>query len=309
MVSPWYEPDRPLTLGIARAVVRSAFASVDAGSLAPLGSGWEFDTFVTTDGWVFRFPRRAEVEQLFEREQPVLDLVRSALPPSVAVPRVEVAEHRIPEFPYRIARHRLIRGVAADEVRAGLRASLARTIAEALWAVHSVPEPTARAAGVVELDREERGRIEWMERGSRGVFALSGSDPGLDRALTWLTRLEDPLRRLEAPLRLIHHDLSPEHLLADAGTGRLVGILDWTDAIIGDPARDFVPLVTFGGWGFADQVLARYPHAIDAGFRDRLRFMARLLPLMWLGHAQLRGDDITKHTLWVRNAFTENGGS
>ncbi|MGH7576372.1 MAG: phosphotransferase, partial [Longimicrobiales bacterium] len=86
-------------------------------------------------------------------------------------------------------------------------------------------------------------------------------------------------------VRFIHHDLGPEHLILDPDTGRLVGILDWTDAILGDPARDFVFLVTWRGWSLVEQVLNSYPLAVDATFRDRLRRSARVLSVLWLAEA------------------------
>lgn len=212
-------------------------------------------------------------------------------------------ESPVEAFPYRVAAHRFLEGVPADEVEDADCPALARTIGEALGAIHSTSVSAARAAGLDELDRAEPGRIAWFEGGSEGLKALRGRDATLDEGIEWLEHLDDPLRKLDAPLRFIHHDLSPEHLLADPGTGRLCGILDWTDAILGDPARDFVSLVTFGGWAFVDRVLTDYTHPVDAGFRDRLRFMARLLPLMWLGHAKLREEDTDRHVRWVKNAF------
>ena len=304
MSSPPWESDRPLTLDAARAVVREAFPGSSEDSLEPLGSGWEFDAFLAADGWVLRFPRRADAQDLFEREAPILALARSVLPASVAVPLVRVVEPRASGFPYRVAVHRFIDGVPADAIPSALRPALAKSIGEALAAIHSVAEAKAREAGLEELDRAEAGRIRWFESGSAGVRALSRRDPRVDEAVQWLSRVEDPLRRLDAPLRMIHHDLSPEHLLADPDTGRLVGILDWTDAILDDPARDFMPLVTFGGWSLVNEVLAHYAPGVDARFFDRLRFMARLLPLMWLGHAHLRGEDVSRHVAWVRNCFT-----
>lgn len=304
MTVPIWEVDRPLTLEAARAVVHAVYPEAEADSLERLGSGWEFDAFVTADGWVFRFPRRAYAEGLFEREGGILGLARWALPRSVAVPSVRVLEHELGTFPYRIAVHRFIAGDAADRIPVPLRPALARTLGEALSAIHSVPEGVARAAGLQELDRAAAGRIEWFATGSAGVRSLNDEDAGLDEAVQWLDQLEDPLRRLDSPLRFIHHDLSAEHLLADPATGRLVGILDWTDAILGDPARDFMPLVTFGGWPFVEEVLAHYAVGIDAGFWDRLRFMARLLPLMWLGHAHMRGEDVSRHLAWVANCFS-----
>lgn len=302
MVEPW-ETDRALTLETARDVFRAEFPAADADSLRLLGSGWEFDAFASADGWVLRFPRRADAEQLFEREGPILELARSVLPSSVSVPEVRVVGPTVDEFPYRVAVHRFIDGVNMDEVDPELRPELARTVGEALGAIHSTPLSAARDAGLAELDRGEPGRTAWFEGGSEGLRALRGRDASLDEAIEWAALLDDPLRKLDAPTRFIHHDVSPEHLLADPQTGRLCGIIDWTDAILGDPARDFVSLVTSGGWEFTDRVLAHYTHPVDPGFRERLRFMARLLPLMWLGHAKLREEDTEKHVSWVRNAF------
>ena len=301
---PW-NADRPLTLDTARAVVRAAFPEAAADSLEWLRSGWDFDAYRSADDWLFRFPRRSEVVSLFEREGPILELARSALPRSVSVPLVTVVSHAVPEFPYPIAAHRFIPGVRADDVPDALCSALAESIAEALAAIHSVPEAVARAAGMVELDRSEPGRIDWFIRGSAGVRALNDRDGTLNEAVQWLSRVDDPLRRLDAPLRMIHHDVSPEHLLADPETGRLVGILDWTDAILGDPARDFAPLVAFAGWGFVDDVIRHYPLGIDEGFRQRLDFMARLLPLMWLGHAYVQEEEVGPLVAWVRNCFAE----
>ena len=39
---------------------------------------------------------------------------------------------------------------------------------------------------------------------------------------------------------MLHGDLSPDHILADAGRAGLAGIIDWGDARLGDPAWDLV---------------------------------------------------------------------
>ncbi|MYR63872.1 phosphotransferase, partial [Streptomyces sp. SID625] len=40
---------------------------------------------------------------------------------------------------------------------------------------------------------------------------------------------------------LVHHDLKGEHLVLSPD-GRVRGVLDWTDAVIGDPAEDIAGL-------------------------------------------------------------------
>ena len=298
---PW-EPDRPLTLEQARAVIMACFPEIDAQGAIHLGSGWDFDAFLTTDGWVFRFPRRAECAEVFESEQRIHQLISSVLPSSIAVPQVELMGQPALGFPYRFAGHRLIPGVDADAVGTDVNPNIAREIGTALGAIHSIPEEIVMAAGVVEVRVDHEAEKQWFERGMKVVPALGGLDPTVDEALQWVSGLSLPFDRFEGRLRFTHNDLSPDHVIVDSKTGKLAGIIDWSDAALGDPARDFVFLVTWRGWGFAEEVLRYYPHALDRDFRERLRFVARLMSLMWLTEAHERQGDVAKHIAWVRNA-------
>jgi aminoglycoside 2''-phosphotransferase len=305
---PW-EPDRQFNVEIARSVIRAAFPRVDVTRLDPVGSGWEFDVFVTADGWAFRFPRRAEYQSLFEREQPVLALARSVLPPETAVPLVELTGAPSLEFPYTFAGHRYIEGVPGDSVDPSLHAELARGIAAALGAIHSVPIATARAAGVAEANPPGEGAYQWFRRNLAGALQLTDSDPTVRRAVRWVSELDEPLRFQTGPTRFTHNDFWPDHLVVDPATGRLAGILDWTFTAMGDAAIDFVSCALFGGWGFVERVLAHYPGTVDDGFHERLRYAARLLSVMGLGEAKMNGGDVPRHIIRVENAFAPESSS
>ena len=294
---------RAIALERTGAMITACFPTVNSHGLKHLGSGWEFAAYVTTDGWVFRFPHSDSAASLFESEQRVHRLVSTVLPKRIAIPHVELVGRQPNEYPYDFAGHRFIAGVAADAVDSALMPTLATDIAAALGALHSIPETVARDAGIVEMDLDDIGRKEWLERGFAAASKLIGLDPVVDQAVTWLKQVSLPFTQFNGPLRVIHQDLSPEHLIVDPTTGHLVGILDWTDTILGDAARDFVFLVTWQGWAFAENVLRSYPHAIDPDFRERLGFMARLLSVMWLAMAYERGSDVAKLVGWVRNAF------
>lgn len=299
---PW-ERDHALTHETAAGIIAACFPSIDSSELQPIGSGWEFDAFLTSDGWVFRFPRRAESATLFESERRVLELVAPALPAHVAVPRTERKGPPTLGFPYPIAGHRFIPGIPVDAVPTQFLPSIAREIAAVLGAIHSIPEHRARAEGILEMDVNEEGRHEWGKRGIAAAERLHGLDPVVDQALRWLS--EEALLPMVpgGPLCLIHHDLSPEHILVNPTTGALSGVLDWTDAILGDAARDLVFLATWQGWPFVELVLRNYPRTVDGEFPQRLRSMARSLSLMWLAFAHEQGSDLTSHIQAVRNVF------
>jgi aminoglycoside phosphotransferase (APT) family kinase protein len=303
-MNPW-DPDRTLTVdGVTRAIT-AQFPNVDASELRFLGSGWEFDAWLSRDGWVFRFPRRAEAEGLFEPERRVHDLVRPALPSGVVIPCVELVGAPGMDFPYRFAAHRFIPGIPADEVDSVHFPAIARDLGDFLGALHAIPARAARAAGVREPESDEEGERAWYETAFDVLSASSGRDPVVDEAVRWARQVGE-IPRYRGPLSLIHQDLSPEHVLVDASSGRLAGILDWTDVSLGDPARDFVFIVAWQGWKNAGEVLSHYPRPVGPEFRDRLDFMTKLLSVAWLGYAYLRGTEVAKLTGWVHNAFSDS---
>jgi aminoglycoside phosphotransferase (APT) family kinase protein len=295
--------DEPLTREAVTAAIESCFPAIECRGLEYLGSGWEFHAYLTSDGWVFRFPRTARDAELFEPERRVHELVSLVLPTAIALPRVELVGEPATGFPHRIAGHRFIRGIPADAVAADLLPTLGREIGVALGAIHSISERKARAAGIGEMDGSDAGRQEWLDRRRALASNLREIDPVIEKAVEWIDSVPVRIAPYAGPLRFIHHDLSPEHLIVDGATGRLTGILDWTDAILGDAARDFVFLVTWRGWDFAKDVLRNYPHAVDREFPTRLRFMARLLSVVWLAEAHEQGENLATHIAGVHNAF------
>ncbi len=288
----------------AASLIDYSFPDVGGADLRYLGSGTLYDVFLTTDGWAFRFPRVNWSGYLFEPEAVVHKFVASIIPPQIRIPRVELLTPPSTEFPYPIAGHRYIPGVGAEELDDALLPTFAREVATLLNALHSTPTPSARAAGIQEF-RMDDGRNAWLENGVNHVAKLRGLDPILDRALDWLkAAVSTP--RANAPLHLVHGGLEARHVLVDPSTGSLSGVIDWTDSHLGDAARDFVFLVTWKGWQFAEDVLRLYPRAIDREFRARLRFMAQLLSLMELGYANVQNQDLARYIRDVHHAFAES---
>ncbi len=297
---PW-DPHHVPTAAELKAAVRAHVPDVDVDGLRPLGSGWEFDVWETPDGWVFRFPRRREAPPQIQRERAFLELVRPVLAPDVRVPEPVLFGEPGPSFPWPFSGYRKVPGVGCDTAGVPRHPDLARQLGRALGRLHAVPEGEARAAGVPE-DRE--GVAEWEEEARERVGELPGRWEEVDRALEWLHGSGFLPEPYQGPLRLIHNDLCPDHVLVDPDTGALTGILDWTDTSLADPALDFVFLATWGGWRLVDEVLESYEGpALDGAFRARLGQMARILSLVWLQEAVVRGGDVEKHLGWVRNAF------
>ena len=300
-----YVPPPPLAPETAATLIASAFPHVDTTAVRHIGSGTLYDAFRTSDDWVFRFPRWWWCGTLFEAEARTHDFVARILPERIRLPRVQLLAEPSERFPYRFAGHRFVDGVAADQLDEALMPAVARELAEFLGTLHSIPEADAVAAGFHEVTGADPGRQEWYDHGLKASLQLRNLDPVVRDAIDWLHASPTSPPRV-AERQLNHTSLDPEHLLFDPATASLIGVLDWTDAMLGDAGRDFVNLLTWRGWRFAEEVLALYPRSVDSEFRARLRHMSQWLSVIWLAYAPEQGRDMEKAVAAVHNAFEPN---
>lgn len=191
---------------------------------------------VASDGtrWIVRSPRRADVVAAAQTEARILGLVAPALP--VAVPDWRVHAADVIAYP-RLAGQPAITVVDFTptwhviDPAAPAPAFLA-SLAEALAALARIPIDAARTAGVpVRTNAEDRAELAAAVASTREALA-----PPAALVARWERWLADDAR-WPAHVALSHGDLHPGHLLlADDAT--LVGILDWTEAKVTDPAVD-----------------------------------------------------------------------
>jgi aminoglycoside phosphotransferase (APT) family kinase protein len=209
-----------------------------------IDDGYDFEVSIVDEEWVFRFPRRTGVVEALEVEIALLPPLAAALP--VAVPRFEHISRDPPFVAYRLIRGEPLVGEDSDGVRAFLEA-LHRFDAACL----PVERCDWRDALREQCARFERDVLHLLEPADRprglGLFAEVETLTGFEPAL-------------------IHNDLSAPHLLVH--DGRLSGVIDWADAVVGDPARDYAWLlnVAFPEWDVPDEL------------RRRARFYHRLGP-------------------------------
>jgi aminoglycoside phosphotransferase (APT) family kinase protein len=242
-------------------VLRAEIPTLDLRDARTVGDGW--DSFVVeVGGNVFRFPRRPEVETWLEREAALLPELAPTLP--VAVPHfAHVGRAGVPYVGYR-----KIEGLPAVS---GIDECTGEDLGLFLVALHAFPVDRARELGVPCFEpREWRGRLH------RFVSALRARvvpllEPGeRERAEALFARVE----RLEFVPALVHADLGPEHVLCRGG--RVVGVIDWSDARVGDPAIDLAWCLHGTPDAVASAVARVY--GVDEALRERALFYHCLGP-------------------------------
>lgn len=213
--------------------------------------GLDFRCGFATDAagvdWVLRVPRRPDVMPRAENEARTLRFLKGRLP-------VEVPDWRIftPEL---IAYHRLAgtTAITIDPATTDVTWNIEKespvfvtSFARTLAALHGLDPAEAAEAGlkVSTPERARRAFAEDLDRVEREVGV------GGDLLRRWRSWLDDDAS-WPPFTALIHGDLYVGHVLVD-GTSRTTGLLDWTEAEVGDPSVDFTGhLMVFGEDGLA----------------------------------------------------------
>ncbi|HKN98224.1 MAG TPA: phosphotransferase [Pseudonocardiaceae bacterium] len=226
--------------------------------------GWGSFTFLVGGDHILRFARNADVAAAHRREAALLPKLAAGV--SFRVPE--------PDFFGSWGEGRTCIGYPLIEGRGLTEADGWRALAGVLRELHSFPVEVARSV----LDRA--GTVAEWRSGYRTLWADVESLvlPALDADLAGAVAAE-----FAAVLAgdwdfqpvLVHGDLAPEHVLVD-DSGRVVGLIDFEDAAVGDPAIDFAGLLPLLGADRLDQLIADYGRPVDS---ERLRHYWRLAPV------------------------------
>ena len=268
-----------------RELIRRHALEVAAERLALLphpGWGGDSDAWLIDDRWIFRFPRTPEVARSLAVECRLLPRLAPRL--ALAIPRfVHVARDTAdqPSFVgYPAIPGEPLRRETLDVAGPEVAARLAEQLGAFLTALHEFPLAEAIACG---LSSPEDPRIAMERRFDRvRAIAFPVLEPDERRRLTarFEAYLADSRHFLYAPT-LCHGDLGGDHLLYDAGSSALTGVIDFGDACVGDPAGDFTWRAEYGE-DFFRAVLRHYRAPRDGSLPVRVAFLISLLPLIEL---------------------------
>ncbi|MBS7700332.1 MULTISPECIES: macrolide 2'-phosphotransferase [unclassified Chelatococcus] len=213
--------------------------TLDPGSLSLNEMGLDFRVAFATDlqgqRWVLRIPRRADAMERAASEAAVLTLLRDHLP--VAVPEWKIFTEDLIAYPILPGLPGLTFDPGTYEVTWHFDKDAKLyldTLSAALVALHAIPPSAAIDAGMVangiaEVRVKLRNDLERV----RTEFEVPK-----DKRVSWQDWLNDdsywPPRAT-----VIHGDLYAGHVMVEPD-GRVTGIIDWTEARLGDPALDLI---------------------------------------------------------------------
>ncbi len=226
-----------------RRLVRSLIADsepADAGpEVRPVTEGGGHSTWWVGRRHVLRLTRDREAATRGRRELRVRDLVRPLV--GVAVPKSVAHGDWAVGLACTLDTRLAGRSGDVRDVSAVGEADLAGL----LTGLREVPVRQAEALGVPRAEPRSLEELRAAaERAAERLAAEDEFDPGNLAQLT--AAAVGQLAAQTAAAVLVHHDLRGEHLVVSAD-GRVRGVLDWTGAVLGDPAEDIAGLAAAVG--------------------------------------------------------------
>lgn len=248
-------------IGDIRALLARHLPGYEVHTAVPAGDGLDNTVYLVNGDLIVR--ARVTDPAAVRREVALLAVVKDLV--EVRVPEVLFTDDRVGVIAYHA-----LPGKPLDQHPVPDPARLAAPLGRLLSALHAAPPermrdlapPDAYPAPTLLQD----ARLDYRDVEPHVPAPLR---PLIERFLA----AEPPGEPRE--LRLCHNDLGAEHLLADAATSTLTGVIDWTDAALTDPAHDFAKIYRDLGPEVFDLVLASYDRNFDDADRRRALFHAR----------------------------------
>lgn len=268
MANMW-EVDRTLDLNTVRTVVRSQFREFASVEPIFLTTGWDHDVYRFGDV-VFRFPRRAQVVPRLQAEVSLLKDIGGLLP--VRVPQYSHFGHPCAEFPHPFFGCMLVDGEPCPD-DASPASHVTSTLQAFIEALHGIPCDRAHNHGVLRGSHAcDPSTFHTLASEALGHALAAIPERFQDKVLGHVSRPE-PAPAASSMHSLLHNDLRPEHILVSSCCVPAMGIIDWTDAILGDPALDYLWIWLCWGDALLIEVFPQLGEEQSRALLDRIRYM------------------------------------
>lgn len=257
--------------------------------MSMLGEGWDSKALLVNNRLIIRIPKRITVAQKMDTEIQLLQAIRPYLF-SVQIPNIKWVGPPNRDLPVSAVVYQKIEGkpfsfVDQDKEKTHVFPKVGRFLSE----LHSVPKNVLQKTkapwfrwtgdmGVQDIDGWEKGLREFTKR--IRAYAL----PLLSESTANIVNKEinvflNNKQNFSFDPVLLHGDLAEEHILVNKETGT-IGIIDFGDSGLGDPAYDVWP-----------QLTPYYSRKdVDETFETRQRFYRRLAPFHSVIYGSMTGD-------------------
>lgn len=298
MAENW-KPDYPLTEEQVTAIAKRYLPLAGTPAVQYLGDGCDFDAYRVNE-FVLRFPKRNEYIPYYYNEVKLLDKLSEYGHPWI--PKYVGLWKDLSLYPYPFGAYSYMSGTTGHSMPYKMCQRDVELFVNFLEVIHSI---------------DESKLVEWGVLAGDYVWDISDKLETIRDDLAWLSenyrteetkiliRLRDTVANTQiSDVRVLTHtDLLPEHIIVNPLEGNIVGVIDWADSMLCDPAADFIGLYLWQGREITEEVRERYGRDLGQNFWERIRFNAYrcMLGELRYGLERQRQTYIDGAIRWLRN--------
>lgn len=240
------------------AKLHTAFPDLSWSSHQVLTEGWDHVVVILDERMVFRFPIEADYQQDLATEIKVLTQIEPDI--DAAIPRYTWIAPDKTYAGYPIVPGQTVTKQYFDSFNTQQRTNFARHIAAFLSTLHARNDLSYVREDYLITDQAEVKQL------SETHLPDALSDVDMQIVRTILDEV-DQLLSTKRPIVFIHGDFYSRHLLWDEPNEHL-GVIDFSDMCLADPAMDFAELFEYGD-AFVQEVYEYYAGPKDSEFLNR----------------------------------------
>ncbi len=257
MLEPYWKKDRDLTPETVSALLEDQFPELSPISAKYLDEGWNCEVFRVNQKLVFRFPKRKEAEESFEKERVLLPEISRQL--GVQVPILKWQGQASRHFRYRFFGCEMLEGVTALEMESKtVDASQLGKFLDSLHKIELKPEHQqllTRYEGQEALGDKAKNYLKELPKHQARL------PKQLYQNLLGFLKSFKEIPEPKAPERLIHADWYREHMIYQGNN--LTGVIDWGAMEMRNPANDFAGIFHWLGEKGVRSALRSYNGPVD----------------------------------------------
>ncbi len=259
--------------------VKDNFRDFSIESFISLSEGMGNAVFLANDSTVFRFPKHEKASRSLEKEIVMLPKLKENL--SVSIPDFKFIGTRKKEN-LKFVGYEKIEGVPLtkellENQLPERKTLLAKDIADFFNQLHTFDINEAKGYGIEEKDFKEMFQGLLIDAREYVYPVLKERLP--DEAAAMEDKIENVFnnylsneKNFEYDPKLLHGDLEAEHILMNAQTHHVSGILDFGGLQIGDPDYDLWRPFYHYGKEFTKELLRYYPHQNEKLIFEKMDF-------------------------------------
>lgn len=244
--------------------IQASFPDLTWKQFVLLDHGWDHVVLILDNAFVFRFPSSPEYLNQFKDEVSLLTLLRTKI--QTPIPQYTFIANDFSFGGYPIIPGKELQEEVFASLSHAQQAEISQQLATFLSELHTFSAKEVQAYSIgSENYLNDFGRLKnqlhtYVEK------VLSQEEYALAQSVLQET---ERLIRHKLPHVLIHADLYSAHILWDDATNK-IGVIDFSDRLMGDPALDFAELYAYGE-AFVNEVYQQYDGPKDSRFLERAK--------------------------------------